>query len=138
LGPRPDFYYCHTVTGLLLWGALSDERKDLPFTIAAGPRQLSHSRFEFDGTHDHILVSQIRDSPSLEGQVLVFISPRNRVAQSYPQALGSLFVASCGSHGPHRNTVPLVLSVDSLPWEPVYTLQHYLVLYEICRGNKTW
>jgi hypothetical protein len=41
--------------------------------------------------HDHILLSQIRDSPKLEGQVLLFISPRNRVAQLrvYPQALGS-------------------------------------------------
>jgi hypothetical protein len=45
-------------------------------------------------THDHILLSQIRDSPNLEGQVPVFISPRNRVAQLYPKALGSLFVAS--------------------------------------------
>jgi hypothetical protein len=41
------------------------------------------------GTHDHILLSQIRDSPNLEGQVPVFISPRNRVAWLYPQALGS-------------------------------------------------
>jgi hypothetical protein len=30
--------------------------------------------------------------PNLEGQVPVFISPRNRVAQLYPQALGSLFL----------------------------------------------
>jgi hypothetical protein len=30
------------------------------------------------GTHDHILLSQIRDSPILEGQVPVFISPRSR------------------------------------------------------------
>jgi hypothetical protein len=29
---------------LLMWGALSDERTCLPFTIAAGPRQSSHSR----------------------------------------------------------------------------------------------
>jgi hypothetical protein len=32
----------------------------------------------------------IRDSPNLEGQVPVFISPRKRVAQLYPWALGSL------------------------------------------------
>jgi hypothetical protein len=31
--------------------------------------------------------------------VPVFISPRNRVAQLYPQALGSLFVASYDSQG---------------------------------------
>jgi hypothetical protein len=52
---------------------------------------------ESRGTHDHIVLSQIRDSPNLEGQVLVFLSPRNRVARLYPQALGSLFVASYDS-----------------------------------------
>jgi hypothetical protein len=40
---RPDLYYRWTVAGLLTWGALSDERTDLSFTIAAGPRQRSHS-----------------------------------------------------------------------------------------------
>jgi hypothetical protein len=55
-------------------------------------------RSESRGTHDHILLSQIRDTPNLEGQVLLFISPRNRVAQRYPQALGSIFVTSCDSH----------------------------------------
>jgi hypothetical protein len=32
----------------------------------------------------------IWDSPNLEGEVPVFISPRNRVAQLYPRTLGSL------------------------------------------------
>jgi hypothetical protein len=54
---------------------------------------------EFRGTRDRILLSQIRDSRNLEGQVTVFISPRNRVAQLYTQALGSLFVASYDSQG---------------------------------------
>jgi hypothetical protein len=54
--------------------------------IAAGPRQRSHS-----------LVRVPWDSPNLEGQVPVFISPRHRVAQLYPQALGSLLVASYDS-----------------------------------------
>jgi hypothetical protein len=49
-------------------------------------------RSESRGTHDHILLSQIPDSPILEGQVPVCISPRNRVTQLYPQVLGSLFV----------------------------------------------
>jgi hypothetical protein len=40
---RPDFYYCLTLTGFLMWGALSEERTGLSFTIAAGPRQHSHS-----------------------------------------------------------------------------------------------
>jgi hypothetical protein len=41
----------------------------------------------------------IWDSPNLEGQIPVFISPRNRVVHLYPRALGSLFVASYGSQG---------------------------------------
>jgi hypothetical protein len=47
---------------MLIWGALSDDRVIL--------------RSESCGTHDHILLSQNRDSPNLDGQVLVFISPR--------------------------------------------------------------
>jgi hypothetical protein len=43
---------------------------------------------ESSGTHDHILLSQIRDSLSLVGQVPIFIYARNRVAQLYLQALG--------------------------------------------------
>jgi hypothetical protein len=50
-------------------------------------------------THDHILLPHIRDSTNLDGQVHVFKSPRNTVAQLYHQALGSLFVASYDSQG---------------------------------------
>jgi hypothetical protein len=74
----------------------------LSFTIAAGPRQRSYSRVRVPRdreTHGHVLLPQIRDSPSLEDQVAVFISPRNRVIQLYPRALGSLFVASYDSQG---------------------------------------
>jgi hypothetical protein len=39
------------------------------------------------------------ETPNLEGQVPVFISSRNRVARLYPQAMGSLFVASYNSQG---------------------------------------
>jgi hypothetical protein len=41
-GLRPDFYYCQTVAGLLMWCAVSDEKTCLSFTIAASPRQRSH------------------------------------------------------------------------------------------------
>jgi hypothetical protein len=67
-------------------------------------------KFDPRRTHDHILLSQIRDSPNLEDQVPVFISPRNRVAQLYPQTLGFLFVISYDSQGygggirPHIHT----------------------------------
>jgi hypothetical protein len=56
-------------------------------------------RSESRGTREHILLSQIRDSLNLEGQVPVFISPRNRVVQLWPQTLGSLFVASYDTQG---------------------------------------
>jgi hypothetical protein len=42
----------------------------------------------FRVTHDHILLSLIRDSHNLEVHVPVIISPKNRVAQLYPQQLG--------------------------------------------------
>jgi hypothetical protein len=39
----------------------------------------------------------IRDFANLEGNVPVFISPRNMMAQLYPQALGSLSFGSYDS-----------------------------------------
>jgi hypothetical protein len=51
------------------------------------------------GTHDHILLTQIQDSPNMESQVPVFISPRHKVAQLCPKALHSLFIASYNLQG---------------------------------------
>jgi hypothetical protein len=60
-GLQPDFYYCQTVAGLLMWGALSDVRTGLSFTIAAGPRQRSHFqvRVPWD-SWPHFIVSDLR------------------------------------------------------------------------------
>jgi hypothetical protein len=35
-GLRPEFHFCQTVEGLLIWGALFDETTGLSYTIAAG------------------------------------------------------------------------------------------------------
>jgi hypothetical protein len=43
-GLRSHFYYCQTVAGLSIWGAVSEENTGLSFTDAARPRQRSHSR----------------------------------------------------------------------------------------------
>jgi hypothetical protein len=83
-----------SVISLLMWGALSDERTGLLFTSAADPHQRSHSWVRVP-----ISLSPIRDFPNLESQVSVFIYPRKRVAQLYPQALGSLLIASYDSQG---------------------------------------
>jgi hypothetical protein len=78
--------------------SLSDGRMGLSFTIAAGPRQRSHCLVRIP-RDSRLLLSQIRDFPNLEGQVPVFISSRNRVAQLYLQAVGSILVASYDSQG---------------------------------------
>jgi hypothetical protein len=87
------------VAGLLMWGALSGERTGLSFTSSTGSRQRSHSRVRVPQNSWPYFTVSIRDSSNLEGQVPIFISPRNRVARLYPQALGSLFVASYNSQG---------------------------------------
>jgi hypothetical protein len=43
-GAYDQIFISQTIAGLLMWGSLSDERTVLSFTIAAGPRQRSHSR----------------------------------------------------------------------------------------------
>jgi hypothetical protein len=68
-------------------------------TIASGPCQSSYSWGRSPAELTAIFYCLIWDSPNLEGQVPIFISPRNRVAQLYPRALGSLFVASYYSQG---------------------------------------
>jgi hypothetical protein len=56
-------------------------RLQLLVVLASAVILASESR----GIHDHILLSQIQDSPNLEGQVPVFMSSRNRVTRLYPQ-----------------------------------------------------
>jgi hypothetical protein len=73
---------------------VSDKRIVCRLQLLLGLASAVILRSEFRGTHDHILLSQIRVSPNLEDQVPIFISPRNMVARLYPQALGSLFGAS--------------------------------------------
>jgi hypothetical protein len=94
---RPDFCYCQTVGGLLMWGALSEERMDLSFTTAAGPRQRSHSPVRFP--RDSWPYFTLSDSglPQCGGPVPVFIFPETRWPSFIP-SLGS-FVASCYSQG---------------------------------------
>jgi hypothetical protein len=54
-------------------------------------------RSESRGTHDYILLSQIRDYPNQEARSS--LCPRITMAQFYPQALGSISVAFYDSRG---------------------------------------
>jgi hypothetical protein len=82
-----------------MWGALSDENTFLSFTTAAGPCQCIHSRVRVlldlwpYFTLPYLIIRELED------QVPIFISPRNILAQLYPQAWGSIFVASYNLRG---------------------------------------
>jgi hypothetical protein len=77
-------------------------------------------------THDHILLFEIQDSSNLEIQVPVFLSPRDRVAQLYLQALGFLFVASYDSQG-YSGGIRTGLYMDHI--NPAYKGEVRNVLY---------
>jgi hypothetical protein len=99
-------------------------------------------RSDFRGTHDHILLSQIRDFANLEGQVPVFISPRNRVARLYSQALDFLFVASYDLPKKSQSYVTTDGQSASLSWSkaPIWGLRS-LLLSDSCRldvGRFLW
>jgi hypothetical protein len=82
-----------------MWFAISNKRTGLSFTLLSVLASAVILGSESRGTHLHILLSLILDSSNLEGQIHVFISPRNRVSRLYSQALGSIFVASYDSQG---------------------------------------
>jgi hypothetical protein len=50
------------------------------------------------GLTTYFTISDVR-IPNLEGQIPIFTYPRNKVAQLYPQTLGSLFITSYNSQG---------------------------------------
>jgi hypothetical protein len=62
-GLQPDFYYCQTVAGLLMGGALSDKRMGLSFTIAAGTSQRSHSLVRISWYSQPYFTVSVRDVP---------------------------------------------------------------------------
>jgi hypothetical protein len=59
LGLMTRFFLLSDHCGFLIWGALSDERTDLSFTIAAVFASAVILRSESRGPHDHLLLSQI-------------------------------------------------------------------------------
>jgi hypothetical protein len=71
-GLRPEFYYCQTVAGLLKWGALSDERTGLSFTVATDPDLNSSQSQSHIATDGQSVSKSWRRAPSgAHGQILI-------------------------------------------------------------------
>jgi hypothetical protein len=89
----------------------------LSFTIVDGPRQRNHSQVRVPGTHDHILLSQIRDSTDLEDQVPVFISPGTGWPSYNPR---------------HRVPFRRLLQIAGLRWRCLTSSPHKITTEKHC------
>jgi hypothetical protein len=93
-GPRPDFDYCQRVAGLLIWGALSDERTGLSFTVVAGPCQRCHTRIRVPrDPWPYFTVSDSR-FPHPGGASHCICIPLEQGGPVIPPGTGLLFVVS--------------------------------------------
>jgi hypothetical protein len=81
-----------------MWGALSDERAGLSLTIAAGPRPRSHSWVRVPWDWQPCVNSRTSKTGGHGLHIYEYI-PQKQGGPVIPQALGSLFVASCDSQG---------------------------------------
>jgi hypothetical protein len=97
--PRPDFCCCQTVAGLLMWGALPDERTGRSFTIALDPLHCSYSWVRV--LQDSWRYFTVSDStvPQPGGPVPFIYIPQEQDGPIILQALGSSFVPSNDSQG---------------------------------------
>jgi hypothetical protein len=104
-GLRPDFCYCQTVAGLLMWGSLSDKRTRLSLRLPLLLASAVIFRSESLGTRDHILRAQIRDFRF--HRLLGFAGLRWRYSTPSPHGndlnsrINSLFVTSRESYMDH-------------------------------------
>jgi hypothetical protein len=94
-GPWPDFYYCQLEVRCCGLPSLTRGRVcSLQLLLALSSTLILKS--ESHETHNHIFLSDSRLPQPGEPVPHIYI-PRNRVAQLYHQALGSIFAASSGS-----------------------------------------
>jgi hypothetical protein len=95
-GSQSDFYYCQTAARC--WCGAPSLMRGWVYSLQLllGLASTVILRSNSCMIHDHILLSQIWDSSSLEAQVPVFMCPGNRLGQLHPKAL-SLWI-SCLVH----------------------------------------
>jgi hypothetical protein len=135
-GLRPDFYYCQTNAGSLMWVALSDERAGRSFTTSAGPSQRSHFRVRipwdswpyFTLTDSRLPFSsppttcratvEVFDPASTRD--IIFITPlhwpnrKHRFNSTYVVACVSVAAGTCL---PSRCLEPTIHATVSKPWQ---------------------
>jgi hypothetical protein len=94
-----NFFNLTPAVIVLIYHPLWREEGSVIYNFAAGPRQRSHSRVPvLRSSWSYPTVSVSRLPQPGEPGPRIYI-PRNRVAQLYPHALGSLFVVSYDSQG---------------------------------------
>jgi hypothetical protein len=87
------------VVDLLMWGAFSDERMDLSFTIAAGSSQRSHSQVRVQRDWWSSFTVLDSEHPQRGGLGSRIYNPHEHCGSVIPQALASLLVATHDSQG---------------------------------------
>jgi hypothetical protein len=112
---RPEFYYCQTVAGLLVWGALTRGRAyRLQLLLALASTDIFGS--DSQGTGDHNLLSQIREFPfrrllRLAGLRWRYLTPPPHWRYS---RIKSLFITSRELNLDHHIEQLIVLSYSSV------------------------
>jgi hypothetical protein len=114
-----------------MWDALSGERTGPSFTIAAGPRQCSHSLVRVPWTRGHILLSQIRDFPFR--RLLRLAGLRWRYSTPPPHGMRQTLLynhfARTEYKTPFPNNVPFVVGVFI---NPLLSNQRLIRLHYSC------
>jgi hypothetical protein len=106
-GLRPDFYYCQTVAGLLVWGAVCDEMKWCRLQLLLALASAVIPGFESHGTRDHILLSQNWDFPFC--RLLRLAGLRWRYSTPPPHNLTGPIVFLINTfHGPNIKQFPTI------------------------------
>jgi hypothetical protein len=104
-GPRPVFCYCQTVVGLLMWGALSDERTDLSLVYTCC---WSSSAQSFSGLAGLMIIFYCLrlETPPTWRAMFPYLYPQGTKWPSYtPQALG-LILRLAGLRWTYSNPPP--------------------------------
>jgi hypothetical protein len=111
-GPNPDSYYCQTVAGLLMWGVLSKKRRVSHLQLLLVLASLVILGSESCGTHDHILQSQIRASPTWRARSPYLYPPET----GWPSYTPWHWITFSSSPTTRRATVEIFESASAWGW----------------------